>query len=272
MKRNTEIDVIKGLSVVMMVTFHIVYVMNNMGFNKPNSSGFFWSMLAKISHLTFITIAGINLYINYKNKILENKNLTKKDKTKYYFRKIKRALVLLLLGLVMTYTTKKIFGSNKSVKFGILHFMCSAILISIIVLKVNDIIPKSISYSLIGLIIIFTLLQQYSINKNFSGICKKVPMICFILGIYGSFNANIGSLDHHSIFSKYPFFALGMLIGKSFFGKNNKKIIDLEPCKNNKIVKGLKWLGEHSLEVYMIHWVIIYGIVYLAGGRPMINN
>ena len=38
--RYLEIDILKGIAVLLMILFHIIYMMNNMGLNKINSGNF----------------------------------------------------------------------------------------------------------------------------------------------------------------------------------------------------------------------------------------
>ena len=268
-KRYLEIDIIKGVSVVLMVFFHVFYLMNNMGFNKPDSSSGFLKSIASISHLTFITVAGINFYLSFKDK--NNKDQLNKT---YYFKKIKRALLLLGFGMVITFITQYVFGSNKSVKFGILHFMSVAIMISSMTLWTSQKVSNKKTFDTINsflticVVALLMFMNYKSKSKTIQSICQSVPFLCFIVGIYGSFNWHIGSLDHHSVISKYPYFGAGMLIGKLLYGNNSKQLIDLEKYKDNWFVKTFAWLGKNSLNIYLIHWFVLYGIIYLCGGRP----
>ena len=86
MKRYLEIDFMKGIAIILMIFFHIFYLMNNMGFNKISSSSKFMKIIAKISHITFITLAGTNFYISFKKY--------KKNKKIFYNKQIKRSLKL----------------------------------------------------------------------------------------------------------------------------------------------------------------------------------
>ena len=273
MKRHYEIDVVKGIAVALMVIFHVFYMMNHMGFSKPDSSKPFLHSLAQISHLTFITVAGLNLFTSYKRK--------KDDDKDYYGRKIKRAITLLGFGMLLTFATKHVFGKSQSVKFGILHFMCVAIMLALAIFKFDESygdkkekIKKSTTILLMVIILVFTLMNLPNVGKHpiANKLCKNNPLVCFMLGLYGKYNRHIGSLDHHSVFSKFPYFALGLIIGKNFFNKKNKKIVNLEKHKNNKIIKSLAWLGKNSLNVYLVHWVILYGIIYMVGGRAIKIN
>lgn len=308
--RYEIIDSVKGVAVVLMVFFHIFYMMNNMGFNKYDSSGLFLRNIAKISHLTFIVCAGINLYLSYKNnkdKQVKDKskqkcmkmnkntgedNLNKKKPNTFYGKKILRSLKLLFYGMIITVITKHVWGNKNSVKFGILHFMSVAIMLSLVIFKfsIND---KILNIVLLCVIALFTVLGNSNLGN--SAFCKSSPFLCFILGAFGKYNNNIGSLDHHSIFQKYPFFAIGIMIGKMMVS-NKKKTSDMNKINNknqklgdsldkfnvksnkinsklsNKIIKILNHLGKNSLNVYLIHWFILYGIIYLFGGRPVVRN
>ena len=297
-KRYESIDIIKGIAVILMIFFHIFYMMNNMGFNKIDSSGPFLRAIAQISHITFIICAGVNLYLSYNNnKCKESGSSDKKElktNNNFYKKKILRSLQLLFYGMVMTVLTKHVWGSKNSVKFGILHFMGVAILLSLLVFKLDN-NKKSINtmlITLISIIVLFIILGNSNLGN--SKLCKTFPFLCFILGSYGKHNYNFGSLDHHAIFHKYPYFAIGLMFGgllltksvksesvksesvksKSVKSKSDKSESNDSPIKKptNLLVKILSYLGKNSLNVYLIHWFILYGIIYMFGGRPIVKN
>ena len=249
MARYEEIDILKGIAVILMVIFHIFYLGNHMGFKKIDASGNFLYMMAKIAHLTFIFMAGINLFIS-KNKNKDNKN-------KFYKNNILRSTKLLIYGLIITIITYYLFGEAKYVKFGILHFISIAIILSLFI--------ADKLYIAIVILIIFVFLQMYTKNRNkFSSICSKNPVICFIMGIYGNYNGHIGSMDHFALIKVYPIFFSGIIIGNLLY----KKSREIKKKKPNKLLDILAWTGKKSLQIYLIHWIVIFIVLYCLGGRP----
>ena len=273
--RHHELDIIKGVAVILMITFHIFYMMNNMGFNKIDSSSFPLSFIAKISHLTFITVSGINMFLSfkrYREKFLKSSDEEKKYiRRKFYLNKIKRSTVLLGLGMVMTFLSKKAFGDRLSVKFGILHFMGTAILLSLGIFRLSEKSFSKIRNILILIIPLFTLLSSSFISRSKTAvkICEKVPLLCFMSGIHNTSNYNLASLDHHSIFTKFPFYSAGILIGSILLNKKSVDKKDYNVQSLSLINKLLSIIGKKSLSIYMIHWFILYGIIHSLGGEPV---
>ena len=82
MTRYMELDIIKGIAVILMVIFHIFYLMNNMGFTTLDPNGNFLSTMAQISHYAFIIVAGMNIFLSYKKT--NDKKKYKKNKLKIF--------------------------------------------------------------------------------------------------------------------------------------------------------------------------------------------
>ena len=54
--------------------------------------------------------------------------------------------------------------------------------------------------------------------------------------------------------------SIGLLIGKYIVILKNKELIDHKNKNKNKniISKSLSWIGKNSLEIYIVHWIILY--------------
>ena len=115
MTRFIEIDIIKGISVTTMVTFHYFYLSNFMGLSNYDISSGILYYLAKFSHLTFLFMVGVNLAIGYERK--KEKKISDYD---YNINKLKKAVKLMIAGLIITDVTRRLHG-NINVKFGIFH-------------------------------------------------------------------------------------------------------------------------------------------------------
>ena len=124
--RYPEIDLIKGIAVILMVIFHYFYVAYLM--EKPildiNSNMI--HLLAVVAHNIFIFMVGVNMIVSYKKHKQKNKS-----EDEYIGKQFKRALVLFLIGMAMTAITYIIFP-DKYIRFGIFHFISVAILGSLL--------------------------------------------------------------------------------------------------------------------------------------------
>lgn len=232
--RYVEIDIVKGIAVICMIIFHFFYFPNQYGFKEIKYDTTSLAVLAKIAQVIFITCVGINLYLSKKTSI-ENKE----TKDKYNKKMIKRIIKIALLALCMTVFTKFIFG-EKYVKFGILHFIA---VVSLLLFNLSDNIET------IQILFIGCILLTYLSSKNpelFNFIPKQIS---FILG----FNTAYPSIDHFPILPWILFIFIGIFIGTIL------KKYKIETSKSNNIIsKSLEKIGNKSLEIYMIHWIILY--------------
>ena len=232
--RYVEIDIVKGIAVMCMIIFHFFYFPNQYGFKEIKYDTTFLAVLAKIAQVIFITCVGINLYLSKKTSI-ENKETN----GEYNKKMIKRIIKIALLALCMSLFTKFIFG-EKYVKFGILHFIA---LVSLLLFKFSD------NIKIIQILFIGCILLTYLSSKNpelFNFIPKQLS---FVLG----FNKDYPSVDHFPILPWILLVFIGIFIGYTL------KKYKIETSKsNNNISKALEKIGNKSLEIYMIHWIILY--------------
>jgi uncharacterized membrane protein len=258
-KRFIEIDVAKGIAVLFMMFFHYFYLGKHMNVVNANTDSGLLYLCAKIAHTTFIIASGMNLAISTSGK----------SSQEYIPKKVKRGLYLLAVGLIISYFTKIEFGDSY-VKFGIMHFIGIATILSIFVMKV----PILTYFISAGILLIHVLLKTPSIKNRFFEVCEKNPFMCFISGIM---NLKYNSLDHFSLIPYLGYFLLGSAIAFTCYkiknvendlsqesnNDNGRKIEGfgfLDKYQDNSIVKGLAWVGQRSMMFYIVHFTILYCI------------
>ena len=208
-----------------------------------------------MSHTLFIILAGVNLFLNFKSKKIN------KDKKKFIRQQNERVLKIFIAAIIISIISKKTFGEEIYVKFGILHFIAISILLSY---------PIIDSKNLCFFIYFFINLLNYSIKYNseyLNNYCKYSPFLCFVLGIYTKENYDYQALDHFPIIPKFGDFALGIGLGNLIYNRNIN--LNLDSYKNNNLVKILNYLGKNTFNIYLIHFPIIYFFLYLLGGKPI---
>ena len=243
------IDILRGVAVIFMIIFHIFYFPNKYGYKEFNYSTDILQLTARIAQIIFITLVGINIYLSYKNS--ETKN-------KYYVKQLNRILKLVFLAIFITLFSYFIFGDS-FVKFGILHFLAIASLL--LMLFVDN---QKVIIGVIFLTLIIKVLISYD-KQIFLFIPKK---IAFVTGFYSRYSA----VDHFPIIPWISYVCLGLLIGKYITDKdfkiNTPEIY--HKLKDSGALKGLQWCGKKSLEIYIIHWVLLY--VFFAHMYPKLKK
>jgi|TARA_B110000967_G_scaffold201436_1_gene238714 uncharacterized membrane protein len=239
MKRYGELDIVKGIAVICMVVFHLFYFPNKYGFKEIEYDTTLLNTIAKIAQFIFIGSVGINLTLSK-----EKSNNADADGNEYIKRSLKRTLKLVFLAALMSLFTYFVFGDS-FVKFGILHFIAFA---SFALFYIVD--DLKIIYTLL----ILSILAYYMILKNpmiFAGVPEK---LAFVSGFY---NLKYDSIDHFPIFPWIIVVLLGVLLGH--YIKKNKPQLP-ENIKENIVVSSLEKIGKTSLEIYSIHWIVLYVI------------
>ena len=241
--RFLEIDLIKGVAVILMVIFHVYYLGEHMNKMNINTSTGILHIMAKFAHTIFIICMGINLVLTYQAN--KKKGKSKKE---FYNKIIKKFIILIFVACIISYTSYLGFGYSMFVKFGIFHFMAFASLITS--LFVDKPIISMFSIIIINILTELTKSNKLSFN-NFN------PYLGFITGL----NTNFSSLDHFPLIPWLSYSLFGTIIGNKLYTnyERNFEELNLDNTINNScILKFISTLGSKSLEVYLIHFPVIY--------------
>lgn len=237
-KRIYILDEIRGICIILMIIYHSLYNLTHIfNFNIP----FFYSNTMEIIRLsfvfTFIVIAGI--MCNYSRNNL------------------KRGLICFGSGMIITIFTK-IFIPEQYISFGILHFMGISMIIYFILEKVLNKIFYL--YGIFFSILFFIL--SYKVNNRIIGIPSvftvSIPNPLYnteFLFPLGFASQNFFSADYYPVFPWFFLFLSGVYLGKLMKSRN---IPDFFYKIHSKI---LKYIGNHSLLIYLLHQPLIYGLM-----------
>jgi len=220
MYRSKMVDAAKGIAVICMIIFHVVYFPRICGYTEFNYNTPTMNMFARTAQIIFLTCVGINIHLSKKKKQNKEKN-------------IRRILKLGSLALLMSCWTYLVFGNNY-VKFGILHCIT---LVNLIFMYIDE--PMWIIFSVFCIVLL---------HNNFRGnFSSNIPKpFGFILGL----NSAYSSIDHFPLIPWILYPSLGIVIARSsdsFLFANSTLFPQF-----------LQTLGKHSLDIYMIHWVVLY--------------
>lgn len=231
--RFWEIDFLRGIAVVMMIIFHFLWDLNYFyGTNIALFSGF-WGHYQKIGASIFISLVGISLAVSS----IQQKAIF----TKYLLRGGK------ILGCAMMVTLATRFIYPKSyVIFGTLHFIGTAIILAYYL--------RQYKYLNLFLGIFFILLGNYVKTHNSSNDW---------LLIFGITSNTFQSVDYFPIFPWFGVVLIGLFIGNSLYAYNKRKFKCIE-TPNNFFMKFIIFLGNHSLFIYLVHQIVLYGLFMIV--------
>lgn len=256
--RFEKIDFIKGIAVIFMVIFHIFYFPNQYGFKEFNYETKTLKTMARVAQIIFITGVGLNMYISYKSD-QEKIKKDKKKKSEFLKKQLYRILKLVVIAIFISVFSYYIFG-DMFVKFGILHFMAFSSLL---------LMPFVDSPKILGVIILIILFVRHLIQKD-QKIFYKVPKkLAFITGLYSSY----GAVDHFPLVPWIVFICIGLILGRVITNKKNQELLEDKKEDKNLVTKGVKWCGKNSLEIYVVHWILLFiFFAYIYPKFRVINN
>jgi uncharacterized membrane protein len=219
-ERVWEIDLLRGVALLLMIYFHLIYDMDVLfSYNVSYQSSFNW-YVGKASGTLFIFIAGISSYLSRDNK--------------------KRALKILGMALVISVVTH-FYDPELGIKFGILHFLGTAILLSLPLLRLKNTLLISL-----GVIIII-------LGPFIAGTAVEHDWF-FPLGLS---SGNFISSDYYPLIPWLGVFLFGLAAGRYFY--REKKSLFSFTFSNKFLIQA----GRNTLVIYLIHQPVILLVLFL---------
>ena len=237
-KRFWEIDFLRGIAIIMMIIFHILFDLDYFDIYKINMNSGNLHIFNYLIVIIFLLLVGISLTLSISrvNKIFSKKKLILKF--------VKRGLKIFFLGILISITTY-IFLDEGYVIFGVLHLIGISIIIAYPFLRFKNL------NLFIGIIIIIFGIYLDSLIFDF-------PWFIW-LGLQPS---GIYSLDFLPILPWFGFVLIGIFLGHNLY-TNYERNYEIRDKINFPLVKLFSLLGRHSLKIYFIHHIVIISLVYL---------
>lgn len=246
-QRFWEIDFLRGVAVILMITYHFLFDLSFFGIYHFNIfSGMLW-YFPRLIAFTFIFLVGISLHLSYTRTQMQGLYTKEID---FFFKYLKRGLWIFFLGLLITLATW-IFIRAEFIQFGILHFIGLAIIIQYPLLRYNQ---RYRYLNLVsGLIFITAGLYLTSFTYNFSWLLW--------LGFIPQY---LQTVDYFPLLPWLGVVSLGIFTGGILY-KNYQRRFKLPDLSQYLPIKTFCFLGQHSLLIYFIHQPILILLLYLLG-------
>lgn len=222
--RVFELDVLRGVAVVLMVVFHFGFDLAEFGYASYRTTvDLEWKVFRSVILSMFLLAVGMSSYLAYV-KGINKKKLFKN------LAKLSLVSVVISIGSYLAFPHAWIY-------FGVIHFIVIAIPLSLIFLHIPRIAL------VLGLIILTVYPLGYLHMDSFHELGVEYLHI-------PRFTVDVVSLS--------PWFAM-VLIGIFVMHKN---IFNIK-LRQNKMMKKMSFLGKHSLLIYLLHQPILFAIFNL---------
>ena len=237
--RFWEIDLLRGIAILMMIIFHLFYDLNYFNVCKVELYSGFSLIFVYLIGTMFFLLVGISLALSYSRT---KNNLTKKNLQLKY---LKRGAGIFCLGLLVTLATWIYLGGKGFVVFGVLHCIGLSIIFAYPFLR----------FRYQNLILGIALISAGIILKNLTFDFNWLLWLGFT-------PSNFYTVDYYPLLPWFGVVLIGIFVGKSLY-QNNVRKFKLEDRSQFIVVRFTCFLGRHALIIYLLHQPIIIGLLYL---------
>ena len=238
-ERFWEIDLLRGIAIIMMIVFHLLYDLDHFGaYNLTVHSGFLF-YFARATATIFLLLVGISLTLSF-SRATQTQGTGKKLYRKY----LKRGSTIFAWGLVITVTTWLVLNDG-FVLFGILHLIGISIILAYPLLKFR--------YWNLLLGLGFIACGLFLKNITFS-----IPWLLWL----GLIPNNYYTIDHFPLLPWFGVVLIGLFIGNLLYA-NYTRGFRLRDLSHFTGIRLFTFLGRHSLLIYLIHQPLLITVLYL---------
>lgn len=228
LKRIAEVDALRGVAIVLMVIYHLIFDLNYFGLSKISLYSLQMVLFQRLIALLFVGIVGVSL------ALCEAGN--KKGYLTYLWRGFKLTNVAILITAVTW-----IYPHEAFISFGVIHMIALSSFIAPLFFRLRN------WNFLIGLCLIAMGIWLNLQQTDFR--------FLFWLGVpYPGYEA----LDYYPMLPWFGVVLIGMAIGW-FVYQHGESRLEL----GGKWFKRLEFLGKHSLLIYLLHQVVLVGLILL---------
>ena len=241
--RYGEIDLVRGIAILMMIIFHTVYDLSFFQIFPVNVSDGFWRYFAFATASLFLLVVGISLTLSRARAAPDISGYRLALKFVY------RGTGIFLLGLLITLCTW-LYLNEGFIIFGILHLIGVSVILSPLFFPLKK-------YSIVaGLLCMAT-------GWFFTTITG--PLWLLPLGIHP---ATFWSVDYEPIFPWFGVVLTGMGLGEYLYPGGVRSFA--LPSIPQAAIRLLAFPGRHSLIIYLVHQpVIILLLAALTGTKVL---
>ena len=228
-KRFWEIDLLRTVAIIMMITFHVLYLLNYFDIYPIGVHYGFWRWFARVTAGTFIFLAGVSLTIS-------------QARSKAMSSFLLRGLKIFAWGMAITLITWLI-SRTEYVRFGILHFFGIAFMLGYFLTR----------FRFINLILGIALLVTgiYLLEQR---VFVDFPWLLWLMP-YG-----FRTMDYWPLLPWFGLFLVGMFGGKMLYPQGNRRFNIHE--FSNPVTSALTLPGRHPLVIYLAQWPIVIGVLF----------
>ena len=238
--RFWDVDVVRGVAIMMVVFYHLVFDLDNFGGYAIESTAGFWAVFADISAFLFVFLAGLSLSISRARAGAGGRNL--------FAKYLSRGLRIIGWGMLITLVFRLVdFGY---VIFGILHLIGLSIILAYPLLKLRY------ANLVLGLCVIAA--GVYMRTQNFV-VGGAAGVLLTPLGVLPE---GLMMPDYRPLLPWFGVVLLGLFFGNAAYLVWRKKS---PPAPAPRAARPLAFIGRHTLFIYLVHQPVLIAMLWAMG-------
>ncbi|MFL6033205.1 MAG: heparan-alpha-glucosaminide N-acetyltransferase [Rubrobacteraceae bacterium] len=225
-------DAARGVAIVMMVVYHLMYDLDYFGGYDIEATSGFWARFADATAGTFLFLVGVSLAISY------SRASAARPGRSLFGKYLLRGIRILAYGMALT-VVFLIFGMG-IVAFGILH------LIGVSIILAYPLLRYRYANLFLGLSII-----AVGVYIRIEGFSSESPWLL----PFGVVPENLVMPDYRPLLPWFGVVLLGLFAGNALYGNGRRPALFAD--KAPVATKPLLPLGRNSLFIYLVHQPIL---------------
>jgi uncharacterized membrane protein len=238
-QRFWEIDFLRGIAIILMIVYHLIFDLAYFNIYATDLHALPVLVFLYPIGTLFLLLVGVSLTLSYTRA--QKKMSPRQLRLKF----LKRGGWVFCLGLLITLATW-IYPHDGFIVFGVLHCIGLSIILAYPFLRSRlPALVVGIAFIFIGVVL------QMMVTAEF-------PWLLWL----GFIPVSFYTLDYFPLLPWFGVVLVGVFLGNSFY-KNNTRMFPLREYSSVLVVRGMCFLGRHSLVIYLLHQLVIIGVLYL---------
>jgi uncharacterized membrane protein len=242
--RFWEVDSWRGVAIITMVIFHLMFDLRNFGGAPVILHEGFWFYFQRFTATSFIMLSGVSVVLSYSRTLA-----TRGSVDGLAWKIMRRGLHVLGIGLIFSLIMR--LSGLPPIDFGVLHLIGTSIICSIPFLRFRWLT-----------LAVAALLYALSYLLKFMNV-QAPPNVNWLIPL-GIEPPGYRYSDYFPFPHWFAIFLLGVFLGSVLYegGKRKLALPDFDAVFPFPF---LQFLGRHSLVIYVIHQPILFGLLLLTG-------